>query len=333
MTRKYLMLAAVVAILAAAVAGLAIAIELGLAFQSESDSSDDVEVGDYLKASNTDGQMVSIIPVTYIQSQDKETYVLNNNVQSVRGTLEVGTEDSVDKDLTSIISFQESGTWMLIETMTLTTQREMYFMALVNTSVTLSGITVVIISGTAQGITATIGSQDSAYTGYKVWGVGTSVSDYVPSAHTGDTYKNFVVLVKNDALSRLTHRYNVLKLSSGENDATDVDIITPRSLGDIIVSSGNWKVWNTGERISQYSLKSNDLYRSAEESVVKPIYDSLTGVGVAGNQTDPTTVYTGSYSFSIEIRYKSQISIDPAPYHGDNMRSNVVFILTDKPTP
>jgi hypothetical protein len=333
MTRKYLMLAAVVAIAAAAVAGLAIAIELGLAFQSESDSSDDVEVGDYLKASNTDGQMVSIIPVTYIQSQDKETYVLNNNVQSVRGTMEVGTEDNVEKDLTSIISFQESGTWMLIETMTLTTQREMYFTVLVSASVTLSGMTVILISGTAEGKTATIGSQDSAYTGYKVWGVGTSVSDYVPSAHSGDSNKNFIVLVKDDALSRLTHRYNVLKITSGENSTTVVDLITPRALGDTVVSSGNWRIWNTDKADGKYALRSNDLYRSAEEAVAKPIYDSLTAVGVAGKQTDPTTVYTGSYSFSIEIRYKSQISIDPTPYHDGNMRSNVVFILTDKPTP
>ena len=329
MSRNHLILAAVIVIIAAAAAAAAIAIELGLAFQSQSDSSEDIPVGDYVKAHDSEDKMVSITPVVYSQSQDKESYVLTNVNQSVRGLMEVGTEANVMKNMTSLITFQEAGTWMLIETMDLTLQRETGFTILVNNLTnTLDALTVITIDSTGH---AKRDINDGPITGsWKVWGVGDIKENYNPSAQSSaeDPYRGFLVLVDSSYL--LKYHYNVLAIS-GNNGSTKVDLYTAKNLGEEIISGDEWKAWNLGNPVRGYSLKSTDVYRCTDPAVHVSIYDSLSGEGVAGKQTDPIDVRTGTYNFYIDIQYKSSIKIDPSRYHGENMKSNVVFILADKP--
>lgn len=330
MSRNHLILAAVIVVIAAAAAAAAIAIELGLAFQSQTDSEEDIEVGDYIKAHDSEDRMVAITPVVYSQSQDKESYVLTNVNQSVRGTMEVGTEDNVTKDLTSLITFQEEGTWMLIETMGFTLQRETGFTVVVNNeTTTLDSLTVITIDGSGH---AKKDINDGPITGtWKVWGVGEPKSNYNPvdPSSVGDPYRGFLVLV--DSTFLLKYHYNVLALS-GTTGST-VEMYTAKSLGTVILDSGEWRAWNYGNPVKGYTLKSNEVYRCTDAAVHVPIFDSLAGEGIAGKQTAPIDVRTGTYNFSIDIQYKSSIRIDPSRYHGENMRSNVVFILADKPTP
>ena len=330
MSRNHLILAAVIVIIAAAAAAAAIAIELGLAFQSQSDSDEDIKVGDYVKAHDSEDRMVAIAPVVYSQSQDKESYVLTNVNQSVRGTMEVGTKDNVTKNLTSLITFQEAGTWMLVETMDLTLQRETGFTILVHEETrTLDALTVITIDSAGH-VKKDI--NDGPITGsWKVWGVGDTKVNYNPSAQSsaGDPYKGFIVLV--DSTYLLTYHYNVLALS-GSSGGT-VNLYTARSLGEEILTDGEWSAWNDRSYAKGYTLKSTDVNRCTEAAVRVPIYDSLSGEGVAGKETAPIDVCTGTYNFSIDIQYKSSIRIDPARYHGENMRSNVVFLLSNKPTP
>ena len=325
MSRNHLILAVVVVAIAAAAAAAVIAIELGLAFQSQSDSEDDIEVGDFVKARDSEGRMVSITPVLYVQSQDQESYVLTNTSQSVRGTMQIGTEDNVAKSLTSLITFQETGTWMLIDTMDLLVQRETCFTVVVSTATTtLEGTTVITIDEDGE-IQKTY--NDRAITGsWKVWGVGTPKVDYNPSENQKDAYKGFIVLV--DYRYVLTHHYNVL-LITGNNGGTTVELRTPGSLGDSVISIGEWKAWNSGNPSNGYSLKSTDLYRCTDPAANVSIYNSMTSDGVAGKMTSPIPVRTGTYNFSIDIQYKATIKNDPSRYDGDNMRSTIVFFLSN----
>lgn len=325
MKRSYLTLAAVAVVLAAAAAAAVITIELGLAFQSQTDSTDVIEVGDFVKATGSDSSLVSIAPVTYLESQDKESYVLTNVTQNVRGTLQVGTDDDVAKDLTSIISFQETGTWLFIETMSLTLQRETCFTVIVSTETTLGDITVITLDGT----TVSKNTSDTISGSWKVWGVGDPVANYKVAEHPGDVYKGFIVLVKDTTLLR--HHYNVLKVS-GTNGSTVVELVTPKGIGSTVVSgSTTWRAWNEDDRGTTYMLKAEDVSRRLDTASVASIYDSMSATGIAGKQTIPISVRTGTYSFSIDIQYKSSIKIDPTPYQGDNMRSNITFLLSRGP--
>lgn len=325
MSRNNLVLAAVLVVIAAAAAAAVIAIELGLAFQSQSDSTDDIPVGDFVKARDSEGKMVSISPVVYVESQDKESYVLTNTSQSVRGTMQVGTKENAEKNLTSMINFQETGTWMLVETMDLVLQRETCFTVVVSTATTtLEATTVITIDedGNVQK-----GYNDRAITGsWKVWGVGTPVVDYNPTEHQGDAHNGFIVLV--DYRYILTHHYNVF-LITGNNGDTKVELRTPGSLGDVVISGNEWKVWNSGNPGSGYTLKSTDLYRCTDQAANIPVYNSMTSDGVAGKMTAPTPVYTGFYDFTINIQYKSTIKNNPGNYDGENMRSTIVFFLSN----
>ncbi len=331
MRKSYVTLSIIIAIVAAVGAAAVVIIEMGLAFQSETDSKDDIKVGDYVSARDSNNKMVSINPVVYAQSADKESYVLTNVNQSVRGTLEIGTEDGVERDLTSLITFQEDGTWLLIETMELTVQREIYFTVVVSTSVTgLDGLTVITIDSSGH---VTKNYNDRQIAGdWKVWGVGPVHHNYDPTAqgHENDPYKGFLVLVDSSYL--MIHHYNVLAIS-GANSSIDVTLHTSNKAGAEIFKSGEWRVWKGETPGRGYILKSSDLYRCVEQSVHVSIFDSLAGEGIAGKQTDPITVRTGFYSFTINIQYKSSIKIDPTDFEGANMKSNVVFLLKHKPVP
>jgi hypothetical protein len=265
----------------------------------------------------------------YVQSADKESYVLTNVNQSVRGTLEIGTDDGVERNLTSLITFQEDGTWMLIENMSLIVQREIYFTVIVNTIVSnLDSLTVITINGNG---VVSINYNDRAITGnWKVWGVGEPQSNYNPAdqQHANDPIKGFLVLVDSSYL--MTHHYNVLAIS-GTNDTIFVSLHTPKAPGDQVFSSGEWRAWNSGNSGIGYALKSTDMIRSAEGAVNVSMFDPTAGEGISGKQTDPITVRTGFYSFTINIQYKSSIKIDPTDFHGTNMKSNVVFLLKHKP--
>ncbi len=328
MRRDYLLLSALVAILALTTVGAAIAVEIGQAFQSQTDSTDDVPVGDYILARNSDGKMVSITPIVYSESQDKESYVLTDAIQSVRGTMDLGTKGDVDRDLTSLITFQEWGTWIFVETMDLTLQREICFTVIVSSEITsLSGTTVITIDGSGNVRKEAVNDQPIIGS-WKVWGVGAAKVNYDPSApaNTGDPYKGFLVLV--DSTFIMTHHYNVLMVTE-ESNAISVALSTPKELNDIVAHMGEWRVWNTGNPVSGYTLRSTDLYRCTEQAVTVGYYDSTTTSGVAGKQTNPIAVHTGFYNFSIDIQYKSQIKINPEKYQGENMRSNIVFFLNN----
>jgi hypothetical protein len=325
MSRNRFILTVVVIVIAVAAAVAVIVIEQGLAFQSQTDSTDNIEVGNFVKARDSEGRMVSITPVLYAQTEDKASYVLTNASQSVRGTMQIGTEGNADKSLTSLITFQEMGTWMLIETMDLVLQRETCFTVVVDTgTTTLEGTTVITIDSNGE---IQRNYNDRAITGsWKVWGVGASKVNYNPAEHSSDAYKGFIVLVDSSYL--MTYRYNVLAIN-GNNDNTVVTLYTPKSVGDPVISAGEWKAWNSGNPTLGYSLKSTDVYRCTEEAVSAPIYSSISGDGVAGEMTAPISVRTGTYDFSINIQYKSSINYDPGNYDGENMRSTIVFFLSN----
>ncbi len=60
------------------------------------------------------------------------------------------------------------------------------------------------------------------------------------------------------------------------------------------------------------------------------VYDSLTGTGVAGKPTNSIKVLkAGEYNFTLSVKYKSSIRIDPDRYLGDNMISKVTFIAKE----
>jgi len=323
MMKGHLSLAAVVVVIAVAAAAAVIAIELGLAFQSQSDSSDDIRVGDYVSAHDTEGNMVAITPVEYYLSQDKESYLLSNVSQSVRGTMDVGTKDDKARSITAMIDFQERGTWLFIETMDLSVQKEICFVVLVENDTSLSGTTVITIDGsTASKCT------DSTVSGcWRAWGTGDVVNGYVVANHASDVYNGFIVLVKNG--TSLTSHYNVLTIK-GNNGSTAVKLYTLRNIGDKVLTAGSWKAWDAGTLYyDSYQLRSEDLCIKTAQSVRVNIYDSMSSTGVAGMQTDPVPVCTGFYNFSIDIKYKSQIRIDPTPYQGDRMRSDISFILKE----
>lgn len=322
MSKEHLSLAAIVVVVAAIAAAAVITIELGLAFQSQSDSEDVIRVGDYVSAHDIEGNMVAITPVEYVQSQDKESYVLTNVSQSVRGTMDLGTKDDKARSLTTIIDFQERGTWLFIETMDLSMQKEICFVVLVDNDTSLVGTTVLTIDGeTVSKCT------DSTVSGcWRAWGTGDVVNGYVVANHTADIYNGFIILVKND--TTLSNHYNVITMK-GNNGSAVLNLYTPRHIGDTVVSSGSWKAWDNGEMYNEYKLKEGDLCTKTTQSVKVNIYDSMSSTGVAGMQTDPVPVCTGFYNFSIDIRYKSQVKIDPTPYQGERMRSNISFILKE----
>jgi hypothetical protein len=321
--RKGYLAIAVAAIVVAAIATIAVVtIEPGLAFQSQTDNTGTIKLGNYVEATASDGGMVSITPVVYAETDDKESFVLSNTTQSVRGTLEVGTINDQTKDLTAIVNFQERGTWLFIETMNLSTQRELCFTMLVSTSVTLGDTTVITINNTGASITnaATVSGS------WKAWGVGETVTNYVVSEHPGDVYKGFIVLIKSDLA--LAHHYNVLTIFNTLGNSVAVENRTPHSIGESVTDTGSWRVWNTGSVVSSYSLNENDLFRCTDTAVARTMYDSSTTTGIAGTRTEAIPVITGAYQFSIDIKYKSQINIDPTDFQGENMKSNIVFILS-----
>ena len=318
----YLFLAVIIIVIAVAVASVAIMIELGVSFQSQTDSTDDnIRVGDYISAHDTDGNMVAITPVEYALSQDKESYVLSNVSQSLRGTMDVGTKDDKARSLTAMVDFQERGTWLFIETMDLSLQKEICFVVLVDNDTSLVGTTVITIDGnTVRKCT------DSTVSGcWRAWGTGDVVNGYVVANHASDVYNGFIILVNNG--TSLTSHYNVITMK-GNNGSTVFNLFTPKNIGDKITLSGSWKAWDAGSLYNNsYQLRSDDLCIKTAQSVKVNIYDSMSSTGVADMQTDPVPVCTGFYNFSIDIKYKSQIKIDPTPYHGDMMKSNISFTL------
>lgn len=321
MRKGYLAIAVAAIIVAMAATIAVIFIEQGVAFQSQTDSTDNIVIGDYIKATDPNGKMVSISPVTYVQTEDKESYELSDVSQSALGTLEIRTEDNKPKNLTAIIDFQERGTWLFVESMNLATQREVCFVVLADTATDLGQTTVIKIDSSGCSI-----ADDSTVSGtWKVWGVGAPVENYVVSQQ--DVFKGFIVLVDSDLT--LTHHYNVLTIFKS-NNTTVVENRTPRSIHDPVIESGNWRIWNIGNVVSSYNLTESDLHRCNEATVNRAIFDSTNTTGIAGKQTEPIDVVTGTYQFSISIKYKSSIRMDPTDYQGENMKSNITFILSDK---
>ena len=327
MRQGCLILTVAAVLVAAAAAAAVITIELGLAFQSETDSSDTVRTGDFVKAYDEDGNMVSITPIEYIQSQDKETYQLASTTQEVNGTMEIWTQEDGVKGLRTRVTFQEQGTMMFLETMSITLQREICFLVMIkeNACSSLSGITVIEID--QYGVISRANPEDSevgdVITGrWMLWGVGTA-SNYTVKEE--DSFNNFIILVDDRYV--LPHHYNVVKISSGSN-GLEFELYTKAQKPGDLVDSGEWMLWGL-TRKSGYRLSDGDVNvcLGAGDTVI--LYDALTtGTGIAGKASAQAPVHTGVYKFTFSIKYKSEISINPEPYQSENMKSKVEFILS-----
>lgn len=318
MKRGYLVISISIILLTVGLTAAAILIERGEAYQSQTDSNDEIWTPQHVIASTTEGKMVSINPIVYEQSEDKESYQLTDVNQSVQGMLDIKTKDDRTMGLKAMVTFQEPGTWLFIETMDIVTQRQVGFIILVDVSTTLSATTILTIDDDGD-IHKTEGSIVPGH--WKVWGVGTPTEvSYVTDP--SDAYKGFIVLV--DSTYTLTNFYNVIKISG-----SDVELDTSAdSIGDRIDLDGkSWKVWNEGVEQTTYAIKGEDIRTRYENQSITHIYDFTNPV--SGKPTSPIPVITGEYSFWINIKYKAQINIDPTDYQGNNMNSNVVFILSD----
>ncbi len=327
MRKGYLTLAVVVLVLTVVMAAAVILIERGIAFQSETDSEDNIEAPQYVKAHTLDGEMVSIPSVVYTMSEDKESYVLSNNVQSVQGVLDVKTKNDHPMTLKTVVTFQEPGTWMLVETMDFVTQKHLGFTIMVCTESTLPALTVLTIDSEGEvskcvnGVTEVPGS-------WKVWGVGhETIEKY--TVHSSDAFKGFILLV--DSSFNLTHLYNVIKISGTEGHEECVLDTSATTIGsEVDLDSKSWRVWNTGSVITQYHLIEGDLVNYTDDQHAVRIYDYT--AAVSGRSTPSLTVVTGEYDFMININYRYQLKVEPFEYEGENMVSNVMFVLSDKLT-
>ena len=190
MRKSYAIAAAIIAV-AGVAASAVLVIQYGFAYLGITDNEGSMGGELYVKAVETTGELISIPSVTYIWYEEEEVYQLTDADRSVGGTLTVHTPGDANKALNFIVSFQDPGSWMFIDS-----------------------IKVNVSNGCPQG-------------GYVVYGYNES-----------------------------THAYET-----------------------------------------------------------------------AGNKVSLGTASTGTYTFEINVIYKSTVSIDPAPYQGENMKSTVVFLI------
>ena len=320
----------VVAILAFTVVMTAavILIERGIAFQSETDSEDNIMAPQYVLAHTLDGNKVTIPPVVYAQSEDKESYVLSNNVQSVQGVLDVKTKDDAPMALKAVVTFQEPGTWMFVETMDLVTEKELGFVFLVCTESSLPLLTVLTID--SHGNVSKLANNVEQVTGqWRVWGVGDPTHEqYVVNAN--DAHNGFILLV--DSEFNLTHLYNIIKISGEEGEEECVLDTSAIAIGsDISLGTKSWRAWNKGSVIdTHYTLAEGDIRMYIDTEYALRLYDYTSAV--SGKSTPSLTVTTGEYIFMININYRYQLKVEPFAYEGESMVSNVLFLLSDELT-
>ena len=318
MRKPYLILAISLLAVTVAIAAAVILLERGLAFQYESDSVDNLKPAEYVDAMDSEGNRIVIPSITYEQSENKESFLLTNSSQYIRDcTMTVKTQNDGIKAMRCLVSFQEPGTWLFVETMDIVTQRQVEFLVLVKSGVSLNDTpTVITISNSGVAIV-----NDSTVTGsWKLWGVGQTKVNYVVDGD--DAHSGFIVLVGSEY--RLTHYYNIIKIAA----LNDVSLETADSEGESVDISGQWLKWNDGSPITRYNVSKSDTYECLDTSVKTMIYDKDT-TSIADKPTDAIPVYSGQYVFTISIKYKSQIKMEPYDYEGNNMVSNVMFYISD----
>ena len=323
MRKAYLTLAISLLAVTVAVAAVVIVLDKGLAFQYQSDSVDNLKNGEYVEARDSDGNRVIIPSIVYKQSDDKQSFLLSDSSQSVRGcSMSIKTLNDEVKGLRALVSFQEPGTWLFVETMDVVTQRQTEFLVLVKSGVDLDDRTVITIK--RDGSVEKVANPTNPIEGsWKIWGIGDVKSDY--RVKQADEHSGFIVLV--DSGYQLTHYYNVIKISG--TGTTDVEMETSDSEGkQIDLNSQSWLKWNSGDSISTYRVLKSDFYECLDAAIRTMIYDK-DSTSIAGKPTDSIPVYTGEYGFTINIKYKSQIKMEPYDYEGNNMVSNVMFYISD----
>lgn len=318
MKKSYIAISLVIMLVVAAVMLAIPYIDRGLALQSQTDSEDSLPASMYVKAESNDGGIVSIPAATYHISSADTSYIMEDINRSVIGTLKIKTPNDNPGGLSMVVNFANSGSWMFVETMGITLQRQMGYVVLVDDDIDLDGITVVKIDATG-GVTyqTDMDSGDNIDgSNWKVWGVG-SAGAYAVNPSNG--YKGIIVLV--DAGYYVKSGCNVIKLDD------EPDMEPGKSVGYSV--PGSWKVWGSGA-VSDYIIISGDILTKYDTEINKTIYDSLTqDIGQAGKPIDIISVKTGVFDFHINVKYKSQIMVDPTEYMGDNMVSDIQFLINE----
>lgn len=329
MKNSGLILVIAIILTVAAIAAAIPMIKNGMASNSETDSTDYIEPGQFVKAVSTDGSPVSIPPVTYTLAEDKESYELADTTRSTSGSLRVKTPDDSTMGMRVMISFQEPGSWLFIDTIDLILNAQTGFIVLVENGKSLTGTTVVWIDSTGVVKTdydagASVAIPDG-WSSYLVWGKDSKSGASYTLANT-DIYKGFVVIVKADCN---VSGYNIIKMYVGSEDPAvnmnrPIGYMVPDKDGD---QYKKWRVWNTGNLVTGYTVTGSDANDKSETPARYPIYNSVSTIGTATDPSQLLTVKTGYFNYSIEVKYKSKIMVDPTDYQGDNMKSNIVFVV------
>ena len=226
-----IIIVATVAIAVAAAVMLIPMLDKGLASQSETDSIDDLEPGQYVKATSSDGNAVSIPAVTYTLSEDKEFYELAGLERSSSGSLRVKTPNNAEMGLRVLIEFQNQGSWMFIESIDIVMKRQLGFVVLVENGTSLGETTVLKVDANGISIaTQTEGKVDvSGWTsGCMVWGSGTPITGEYP-VDTKDANNGFIILVDADYN---INGYNIVKIYKNS-----VSIDREKSVGYSLINS------------------------------------------------------------------------------------------------
>ena len=327
MRRNYLILVAAIILVSAAVAIAIPMLEHGFASQSQTDNTTDLEVDMFVEARSSEGGLVSIPSVKYQQSQDKQSYLLSDNDRSVTGTLDVRVPTDKKGALNVVVDFEDPRSWMFIDTMTLSVQRDTAYVIL-GMPGTVTEYTIIKIGsderGTIQYVTK---GQTLDLSGYRKWGYGEDLGDSY-TLKESDFYRNCLLLV--DSTYDVPTGYNIIKIFRETHDQGPPTYYTTKEnvKKTNIEFSGSWQVWGAGQPTS-YTLKESDAYRP-EPTISSTIYDSSSETGVAGRPSTNISVRTSMYNFVIDVKYKSKVSVVPDEYQGENMVSNVVFLVYER---
>ena len=329
--KNKILIPVVAIIMVAVVVAVAIpTIEKGMASRSETDSTDDIEPGQFVKAVSTDGKPVSIPSVTYSLAEDKESYELADTTRSTSGSLRVKTPEDAEMGMRVMVSFKEPGSWLFIETIDMVMNPQMGFIVLVEDGKSLTGNTAVWIDDT--GVVKTdynVGevTRPAGWTNYLIWGKDEKSTESYTLTNS-DIYKGFVVIVKKGCN---ISGYNIVKFYVNSNPSINMDRPIGYTVPDVDDKQQykKWRVWNAGNLNTGYTVSSTDAYDRSGATSKYPIYNSLTGIGIATNPSGKITVKTGYYNYSIEVKYKSKIMVDPTDYQGEYMESNIIFIVGD----
>ncbi len=326
MKRKYIVLVAAIILAVAILAALLPMLDLGFASRSQTDSSADLDTEMYIQATSLEGGIVSIPSVTYVQSPEKDSYVLSDTNKSVSGYIEVKTPDDLNAAMDVLVDFENPGSWMFVDTMSVTIQRDVSYIVLGSPGIGSTNIIIEIgPNGVQKWYNWNSSTQPTISGHWKVWGYRDSDHTDYYTVQLGDFYRGFILLV--DVNYEMQTGYNIIKMTHGPEDH-NVIVQNVKDAGIDVSGGDNWQLWGIGQP-SSYNVNDPDAYRP-ETVYAGTIYDSTSGIGVSGRPSTNIPVKTSLYEFNIDVKYKSKINVVPDRYHGDNMVSNVVFFIHEK---